>query len=238
MKRRRNDVRLQSRAAKEAPSGCKPERAGLRRSSSHNPAELFFGSNPSAQHAFSLIELLAVVAILLILTSLYWGTNVESAQKRKLKACQDNLDRIYMALQVYAADQSSKFPCLNAAKNSGEALSLLVPHYTVETSVFICPASKDPALPESESFTNHPISYAYYMGRTSTNSEVLITDKQVDALAKRPGQPVFSADGKPPGNNHGKAGGNFLFCDGHVEASPATSPYGLPLTPGVVLLNP
>ena len=238
MKRRRNDVRLQSRAAKEAPSGYKPVRACLRRSSFHNLAGLFFGGDPSTKHAFSLIELLAVGAILLILTSLYWGSNTESSQKRKLKACQDNLDRIYMALQIYAADQSSKFPCLNSARNSGEALSLLVPHYTVETSVFICPASKDAALPESEPFTNHPISYAYYMGRSSTNSEVLITDKQVDALAKRAGQPVFSADGKPPGNNHGKGGGNFLFCDGHVETSPATSPYALPLTPGVVLLNP
>lgn len=230
MKRRRNDVRSQSCAAKEAHSGSRPERA--------DPKSDSFDCSPSAQNAFSLIELLAVVAILLILTSLYWGTNTQSAQKRKLKACQDNLDRIYMALQVYAADQAGKFPCLTNARTSGEALSMLVPHYTVETSVFICPASKDAALPEGEPFTNRPISYAYYMGRTSTNSEVLVTDKQVNSLAKQAGQPVFSSDGKPPGNNHGKAGGNFLFCDGHAESASATSPYVLPLTPGVVLLNP
>ena len=47
-----------------------------------------------------------------------------------------------------------------------------------------------------------------------------------------------AADGKPPGNNHHQYGGNFLFCDGRTESGPATAPFSLVFTQGVVLLNP
>jgi prepilin-type processing-associated H-X9-DG protein len=60
----------------------------------------------------------------------------------------------------------------------------------------------------------------------------------VDALFKTAGQLVFSTTGKPPGNNHEKSGGNFLFCDGHAESSPARAPFSMTATQGVVLLNP
>src|SRR5436190_817585 len=49
---------------------------------------------------------------------------------------------------------------------------------------------------------------------------------------------LFSLDGKKPGNNHHKYGGNFLFVDGRLEMSNAKAPFPLPLTNGVVLLNP
>ena len=49
---------------------------------------------------------------------------------------------------------------------------------------------------------------------------------------------VFSPDGKPPGNNHHKFGGNFLFADGSVQSSPPRLTFSLAVAPGVVLLNP
>jgi prepilin-type processing-associated H-X9-DG protein len=76
------------------------------------------------------------------------------------------------------------------------------------------------------------------MGRTSTNQQVLVTDRQVDTQPKAAGQLVFSADGKAPGNNHRQFGGNFLFCDGHVEPSSPKSAIALDLKPGEILLNP
>ena len=190
------------------------------------------------KRGFSLLELLVVVVLIIILTSLYWGANTDSREKRRQKACQANLERIFMAMQIYANDQAGKFPFLAGARTSSEALSLLIPRYTVETSIFICPASKDSPLPESEPFTNRPISYAYYMGRCATNSQVLLTDRQVDTLAKRAGQLLFSDTGKPPADNHGKSGGNLLFCDGHIEAAPPRAPLALDLPSGTSLLNP
>jgi prepilin-type processing-associated H-X9-DG protein len=77
------------------------------------------------------------------------------------------------------------------------------------------------------------------MGRRLTNSQqALLTDKQIDTLPKAAGQPVFSTTGKPPGNNHGKSGGNLLFCDGHVEPIPPNTPIPLDLSTNEVLLNP
>ena len=188
---------------------------------------------------FSLVELLITLALILVLTTMYWGSGARSNQRTQQKACQKNLQKIFIALEIYANDSAKKFPVVASARTSEEALDALVPRYTADTATFICPGSKDSALPAGESFLKRRISYAYYMGRQPSDaSEVLLSDKQVDTRSKTAGQQVFSTTGKPPGNNHHKYGGNFLFCDGHMELTPACPPFALGLTQGVVLLNP
>jgi prepilin-type N-terminal cleavage/methylation domain-containing protein/prepilin-type processing-associated H-X9-DG protein len=188
---------------------------------------------------FSLIELLICVVIILILTTLYFSPNNSNRQQVLKQACQKNLEKIYVSMEIYANEHGGKFPETAGARTAEEALDVLVPKYTSDTSPFICPGSSDGSLPAGESFKSRKISYAYYMGRTSTNSQqVLMSDRQVDTLAKSAGQPVFSTTGKPPGRNHRKFGGNFLFCDGHTEMAPALAPFPLALTNGEVLLNP
>lgn len=188
---------------------------------------------------FSLVELLITLALVLILTTMYWGFSSRSNQRTQQKACQKNLQKIFIALEIYANDHAKKFPVVASARTSEEALDVLVPRYTADTATFICPGSKDSALPAGESFLKRRISYAYYMGRRSADAEeVLMSDKQVDTQSKTAGQNAFSTTGKPPGNNHHKFGGNFLFCDGHTELTPARAPFSLGLTQGVVLLNP
>lgn len=188
---------------------------------------------------FSLVELLITLALVLILTTMYWGSGSRNNQRTQQKACQKNLQKIFIALEIYANDHAGRFPVLTNARTSEEALDALVPRYTADTATFICPGSKDSALPADASFRKGRISYAYYMGRQpSDTAEVLMSDKQVDTRSKTAGQQVFSITGKPPGNNHHKYGGNFLFCDGHLELTPARPPFSLGLTQGVVLLNP
>jgi prepilin-type N-terminal cleavage/methylation domain-containing protein/prepilin-type processing-associated H-X9-DG protein len=198
----------------------------------------FAGARPPA--GFSLIELLAVAAILLLLTALYWGPSTSGNRQRQARLdCQTHLQKIHMAMAIYANDHGGRFPELTGARSSEEALDTLVPRYTVDTAVFTCPGSKDALLPSGESFRNHTISYAYYMGRRATEAQqVLMSDRQVNPQAKAAGEFAFSSTGKPPGNNHGKLGGNFLFCDGHAEPTPPRVPFSLMLTGGVVLLNP
>lgn len=191
------------------------------------------------RNAFSLLELLISVALILILTTLYFGPNNANRQAALKRACQRNLEKIYVSLEIYANEHGGKFPDVAGARTSEEALDVLVPKYTSDTSPFICPGSKDRALPEGESFRSRRISYAYYMGRFLTNSaQALMSDRQVDTQAKAQGQTVFSTTGKAPGNNHRKFGGNFLFCDGHAEMSPSAARFPLGLTNGEVLLNP
>jgi prepilin-type processing-associated H-X9-DG protein len=187
-----------------------------------------------------MIELLAVVAILLLLVTLYWGSgNSDRLQRESQQGCQTHLQKIYMAMNIYASDHAGKFPELAGAQTSGEALDVLVPRYTVDTGVFVCPATRDSLPAPGELLRNHKISYAYYMGRRAADSQqVLMSDQQLDTRSKAAGEYAFSNTGKAPGNNHGKLGGNFLFCDGHAESAPARLPFSLTLTQGVVLLNP
>ena len=78
------------------------------------------------------------------------------------------------------------------------------------------------------------------MGRNTNNAanDALLTDWQVDNQPKVTGQLLFSSDGKKPGNNHNKYGGNLMFCDGSVQTSPASSAFTLTNPPNVILLNP
>jgi len=194
---------------------------------------------PFAQSGFSLIELLVVLALMIILTTMMWGFGSESRQHSAQRDCRQNLEKIYLAMQIYANDFGGKLPANTKALTSEEPLSLLVPHYTVDTSIFICPGGRDSALPSGEPFASRKISYAYYMGqRLGDAKEPLMSDRQVNTLAKQTGDPVFSANGKPPGNNHHKYGGNFLFGDGHADFTPPQLAFSLVTTQGVVLLNP
>ena len=135
----------------------------------------------------------------------------------------------------------SKARCRNNtnAVTSEDVLDELVPKYTADTTIFICPGGRDAQIPSGEPLRNHKISYAYFMGRRLDAPQApLLSDRQINAEPKRAGEMVFSPDGKPPGNNHHKFGGNFLLSDGSVEFSPAQLAFSLAGAPGVVLLNP
>ncbi len=188
---------------------------------------------------FSLLELLLVVAILILLVTLYWSPNSGSRQRALQAACQRNLQKLSISLQIYAGDNGGRYPYLSNASRSEQPLNLLVPRYNSDNSLFICAGSKDSAPAPGRSLSDSKISYAYYMGRASTGSStVVMTDAQVNTEAKSAGELIFSPDGKAPANNHEKAGGNLLFSDGHTQTSPPRAAFPLPVGTGERLLNP
>lgn len=194
---------------------------------------------PTTRSGFSLIELLVVLALMIILTTMMWGFGSESRQHAAQKACRQNLEKIYVALQIYANDFNGRLPAATNAQTSEAPLSLLVPRYSADTSIFICPGGRDSQLPSGVPFANRKISYAYYLGEHLGDAQQpLMSDRQINTLPKQSGDPAFSDTGKPPGNNHSKYGGNFLFTDGHLELTPPRVPFSLVPTQGVVLLNP
>lgn len=188
---------------------------------------------------FSLIELLVVLALMIILTVMGTSRFNASARHKDLAMCQLNLQKVYLALNIYRSDNGA-YPSSKGATKSEEPLSLLVPKSTTTTEIFICPGSRDDALPEGERFADRRISYAYYMGHTTNDDpgEILITDWQIDIAPKRKGQQIFSLDGKKPGNNHYGAGGNLLSIGGEVTGTPAKASRDLLFSPPVTLLNP
>ena len=192
--------------------------------------------------AFSLIELMVSVALMAILSLMLYGVfsvgHGRSQRQIQTQLCADNLQKIFLALQIYAND-FRKFPQVASAQSSEDVLNLLVPKYTADTAVFICPGEHDLSIPSEASFSQSKISYAYYMGRgTNALQEILMSDRQINSRSKKVGEQVFSLEGTPPGNNHQKYGGNFLFTDGSVQAIPPLAPFSLAFSNGVVLLNP
>ena len=198
-----------------------------------------------AKAAFSMIELLLVVAILAIVIVLYlnYFNPASSRRDRDLTSCRENMERIYLAMEIYAKDNKDKYPVVTNAQTSEEALALLVPRYTSDTTIFVCPAmastmSMEPQPTAGQGLRDWKGSYAYYMGRLATDSAIVMSDAQVDTNPKGQGDTVFSENGKPPGNNHGKGGGNFMSCDGGVVSSGLNAPFPLRFTKPIVLLNP
>lgn len=187
----------------------------------------------------SLVELLVTLAIMCIMAAMLYGFGSASHQRSQMKLCADNLQKIYLALQIYANDFNGALPEKTNAATSEEVLDELVPRYTADTSIFICPGGRDSQIPSGEPLRDHKISYAYFMGsRLIPPQDQLMSDRQVNTRPKSKGDLVFSKTGKSPGNNHSKYGGNFLLGDGSVEFSPPQLPFPLTLPPGVVLLNP
>lgn len=195
---------------------------------------------PPLNAGFSLIELLVVMAIIIILFTMYFSSGAREYQVKKIAACGKNLENVYVAMKTYAQDNHDHLPALIGARTSEEPLSQLVPRYTTGTEFFICPGSGDAQLPDATPFANRRISYAYYMGHNANEGadQPLLSDRQVNTLFKPAGVLLFSADGKKPGNNHNKYGGNVMFCDGNVQASGPGAAFPLPCPTNIILLNP
>ena len=191
-------------------------------------------------NAFSLVELLIVAALILIMFVMLHSRGSGSFQKSRKDECWQLMAAQFKALKNHALDHDGRYPLATNAVTSDQALSLLIPSATTETRIFICPGSSDSSLRDAVPFSGKRISYAYYMGLGTDASAVtpLTSDWQVGSLAKKVGDAVFSPDGKGPGSNHDKFGGNVLFLDGSVRFVPPISTVALPLGPGIVLLNP
>jgi len=196
--------------------------------------------SPGSRKAFSLVELLVVLAILLLVVFMSRDGYLRDRDRKRLAACARNLAGQYVALQMYANDHEGWFPLVTNAVSPAEPLSLLIPRYTTQTEFWICPAAGDKALKPAQPFADRKISYAYYLGWRSDApaGSVLVSDEQVDAGAKITQQLLFSADGHRPGNNHGAGGGNFLRTDGSQGFSPSHAAQEFPRPAHVTVLNP
>ena len=202
-----------------------------------NTAEIH--SSHRMGRAFSLIELLVVLGVIVFIVAVMWGRNSRSFQLKAMSLCEGHLQNIHIALKTYAVDHNGLFPIMTNATTSEPVLSLLIPQYTTGSENFICPGSKDSPIPAGKPFAELKISYAFYMGRTSSEGAdaPLLSDRQVNSLAKNTGSSLFSTTGKGPGSNHDRYGGNVLFCDGSVQRSESTSSLALPTGTNITLLD-
>jgi prepilin-type processing-associated H-X9-DG protein len=181
----------------------------------------------SPESGFSLVELLIGMLIAVTLYAMVLGPTKEYIQRQKLQRCAENLRKLHMTLALYANEHDGAYPVLADARSSNDAFSLLVPKYTTDTSVFACPGGGHAG-------------YAYVMGLRSDGGSdaMLLSDAQVNTDPKPRGARMFSEAETGPGANHGNAGGNVIFADGHLETVGPNAPRDFLLPPGAKLLNP
>jgi prepilin-type processing-associated H-X9-DG protein len=195
-------------------------------------------TQPRCRLGFSMLELLLVIAILVLLTTLMWAPRTGRRDQARLALCKNQLERVFIAMQIYATDSGSRFPVVADARTAGKALEVLVPRYTSDIGLFLCPGTRDRLKPDS-ALGEQKISYSYYMGgRLNDPGQPVLTDAQAPATNAGTSRLRFSTDGKPPGNNHGKLGGMVLFCDGHAESRKPGSSVTAVIGPSLTLLNP
>lgn len=187
----------------------------------------------SRKSGFSLIELLFAMLIAVSLYAVAVGPTKAYVEKQKFQHCAENLRRLHLTLSLYANEHDGAYPENAPARSADEALALLVPKYSADTALFICPATGKPG-------SSSRMDYAYVMGlrKDSGGEPLLLSDAQVNDDPKAVGARIFSDTESGPGSNHGKAGGNLIFADGHVETIGSVAPRDLSLPVGAKLMNP
>lgn len=185
----------------------------------------------SRREAFSLMEILASVAIIAILAALIAplaGRMTEQATRAK---CVSNQRQVFLGVSSYATDHSSEVPSVRAAAQQEEtyqgriyndetygALLLLYPGYISDKRVFVCPSDKESNRRrwEADQMTGLYTSYFAYRDLDSNGDRVrrfIATDPNYAGRL-----PLF---GDAARSNFHKTGYNVTFMDGHTEFVPA-----------------
>jgi prepilin-type N-terminal cleavage/methylation domain-containing protein/prepilin-type processing-associated H-X9-DG protein len=100
-------------------------------------------SHRSRRKAFTLIEMLVVIAIVGILFTLVVPT-IEKARRNALRMnCASNLRQVGMAVKMYLMDHNNVFPPLEPADKFGALATYYLPYLNGATAVFRCPAQKN-----------------------------------------------------------------------------------------------
>jgi len=185
--------------------------------------------------AFTLVEMLVVVAIIGILAALLLPTLVRGKQRAQRIECINNLKQIGTAFQVFAHDHSSRFPMEVPQAEGGSmelvqaGVSIYGPFYfsyrhfqtlaneLVVPRMLVCPADADrAAAPSFGTLQNSNVSYfvGVYADYNLPNS-VLAGDRNVTNSGATPSL-LRGAYGLHWTRELHRFQGNVLFSDTHV----------------------
>ncbi|MFH1753743.1 MAG: DUF1559 domain-containing protein [Candidatus Omnitrophota bacterium] len=149
-----------------------------------------------ARRAITLLELLAVVAIVGIIIVLLSPLINSTREQARRHMCAENLRRISLALHNYSLDNDGKFP---------DDLSGLFNRYINDVKVFICPSDLDASdIAQDGSDIDATTSYLYSRGWSEKDplETVLACDKN----------DIFGKD-----TNHRGKGGNVVHLSGEAK---------------------
>ena len=180
-----------------------------------------------ARTAFTLVELLVVIGIIVVLAAILLPALGAARERAKRAACLSNLRQIGAGMMMYANTFRGKYPNGNPRQTASsytetnQVLTYLARQFLgSNAAVFHCPSDRDP-VPERIETADYDlpnsarVSYEFYtvfwqpefgplLGRMKGGAPLAW---DLDGGSKRVEQD----------QNHGVGGGNVVFADGHGE---------------------
>jgi prepilin-type processing-associated H-X9-DG protein/prepilin-type N-terminal cleavage/methylation domain-containing protein len=178
--------------------------------------------------AFTLLELLIVVAIIAVLAAISMPVGRRMIEAGNEAKCMSNLRQLHAVLMLYANENNQMLPSPDTPTSGIHWFRRLDPYIAQQDRIKLltCPSAK--AFVPGDWATSYGMNY--YLGedkdwRTLTIEQkskvILLADAVINPAWHSAGSAIFEDGGpfnKTVDQRHaGRA--NFLFLDGHVEAS-------------------
>lgn len=161
-----------------------------------------------ARGAFTLVEVLVVLAVIALLSALAWPVLSAAVAKSHSARCVGNLRALGVALNLYLADHNNVMPALAAGRASKSddlpVIDTALAPYVNDAQVFHCPAdNRVAALSGTSYFYNSALG-----GQTVANMNFLLVESvsRIPVLVDKEGWHRVN----PTRVNH-------LFADGHAS---------------------
>ena len=195
-------------------------------------------SPPPVQRAFTLIEVLVVMAIILILAAILIPSLNSALESAKATKDLSNLRQIGTLMQAYLNDKDGILPVINAAPGIGtNASPVIYPKYVGSRRVFQSPFDKRPAAETDSAPVSYGINQNMYASPgiagnmtkvVSPSATILMAPNYSGPLplggswtSKAAAAPyvvnVVPGGGMTSGTHKSGRQINALFCDLHVE---------------------
>lgn len=165
-----------------------------------------------ARHAFTLIELLTVMAIVAVLAGLLLPVLSAARARAREAACLSNVHEIGIAIMSYVADYRDRLPV--AGRLGPEplfawpALRDVLGAPLRDSAVFRCPADTDPTTALYPEFGTSYEWNTFLNGKLIDRASLRVVGMEIEAPLLGDAEAF-----------HGNARRNYLYPDGHVSAS-------------------
>ena len=189
-----------------------------------------------ATRAFTLTELLVVVAIILVLFAMLLPVNREHERPTTM-VCLSNLKQMNIGFILYLSDHGNQFPWQVSTNKGGTAelisSGLASDHfsklsgYSVQPKAFVCPSDTTRRVATSYAgFSNTNLSYFIALDAVTNNLYgMLLGDRhlQIGRQLLKPGLHSMTTNDVPGWttelhwNKNSSNRGNLAFTDGHAE---------------------
>ena len=185
---------------------------------------------PSARRAFTLVELLVVIAIIAILAAILFPVFAKAREKARQSSCQSNQKQLGLAVMQYVQDYDEMMPYSYDAVNCDNYMSApeRLASYIKNVQIWSCPsAAKVSAAANGVAcsyFGNGVVFYAHpSLAQIKRPAEGVVFWEFMETRNQFYRRPNYSGAGYGGAVSAGRygaihnEGGNYSFIDGHVK---------------------